>query len=317
MRFAILILFSSIFHSIFAQDQLSTMIVSESTEVFEKIPIFETEAYLKILSSNKMEGRASGTEGYLNAAKYVSNVLRSYGIGSFYEDGYLTKTRIDEKFSPNVIGFIGNPGSKNVIVLGAHLDHVGKNKNQIYNGANDNASGVVTLLGISKFLKNYIKNDDVFIIIAFFTAEELGKFGSFHFASQLKAMDLSPQYMLNFEMLGRSISKKNNEKVYLVGHKKTSLDELLNEKSNSDWVLTLSDEVDQNLYKRSDNHSFDVVFENCPAVTFITYNLRNYPHYHMTSDNYNKIDTKNLNILTNRLAKSIHYIIENNIDISP
>ncbi|MBL7727740.1 MAG: M28 family peptidase, partial [Dinghuibacter sp.] len=111
----------------------------------------------------------------------------------------------------NVVGYINNNASS-TIIIGAHYDHLGYGEDhnsrytgkglQIHNGADDNASGTASLIELSKLLKNKgpVKFNYVFVA---FSGEELGLYGSKHFADN-PGIDLSGvNYMLNMDMVGR------------------------------------------------------------------------------------------------------------------
>ncbi len=84
--------------------------------------------------------------------------------------------------SANLLALV--PGSdpqlrNEYVVLGAHLDHLGMRAGVIYNGANDDASGSAAVLEIARALALHPPARSV--IIALFTAEEVGRYGSLHF----------------------------------------------------------------------------------------------------------------------------------------
>jgi hypothetical protein len=107
----------------------------------------------------------------------------------------------------NVIGII--PGSDEklkdeYIIIGAHFDHVGDNKNGTYNpGSLDNASGIAGLLEIARVIKNSEVPPKKTIIFAAFNAEELGLFGSLHYVEN-PIYPLDKAVMINLDMIGCS-----------------------------------------------------------------------------------------------------------------
>lgn len=127
----------------------------------------------------------------------------------------------------NVIGFIDN-GAATTIVLGAHYDHLGfgednnssevEMKNQIHNGADDNASGTAALIELARLLKNSKLKNNNYLFIAF-SGEELGLYGS-KFFTENPTIDLNTiNYMINMDMIGRL---NNSSKVLTVGGYGTS-----------------------------------------------------------------------------------------------
>jgi len=123
------------------------------------------------------------------------------------------KTDLSDKkrTGSNVVGFIDN-GAPTTIILGAHYDHLGmgedgnsrevEKKNQVHNGADDNASGTAALIELARLLKaSRLKNNN-YLFVAF-SGEELGLYGSKYFTEH-PAVDLGTvNYMINMDMVGR------------------------------------------------------------------------------------------------------------------
>lgn len=109
--------------------------------------------------------------------------------------------------SANVVGFI--PGSddalkKEFIILCAHFDHVGDNKNGTYNpGALDNGSGTAVLMEVARVLKeNEAKPKRPILFIAF-NGEEEGCYGSKYFAYHtIYDLDKEKTVVINMDMVG-------------------------------------------------------------------------------------------------------------------
>ena len=89
------------------------------------------------------------------------------------------------------------------IVIGAHYDHLGVKKGQIYNGADDNASGSAAVIEIARALcanRDQLKRT---VVIAAFDAEELGLFGSNALAERMIGQDsLDVRFMMSVDMVG-------------------------------------------------------------------------------------------------------------------
>lgn len=115
----------------------------------------------------------------------------------------------------NVVGYIDNKAPK-TIILGAHYDHLGYGEDhnglgtstkEIYNGADDNASGTAALLEIARLLKASKLRGNNYTIVAF-SGEELGLFGSKYFTAHSQE-DLShANFMINMDMVGRLTTEK-------------------------------------------------------------------------------------------------------------
>jgi len=113
------------------------------------------------------------------------------------------KYRSEDKTGYNVIGIVPGTGRKparQAIVVGAHLDHIGRIGNHIYNGANDDASGCVAGLGAAKMLAVHPAKRSV--VFAFFCGEELNLKGSRWFAGHLPVPQQDILMTINLEQLG-------------------------------------------------------------------------------------------------------------------
>jgi hypothetical protein len=115
----------------------------------------------------------------------------------------------------NVIGMIegNNPGE--VIVLGAHYDHIGMRNGFIWNGADDNASGTVGVMTLAKAFAETGRKPDKTIVFALWTAEELGFLGSQYFIDKNTFPVNNLRLNLNFDMISRYISDDQPNKAVM------------------------------------------------------------------------------------------------------
>ena len=167
-------------------------------------------ADVRILSADDMEGRDTGAPGGERARAYIVSRLEAMGIaappmGRLQPFEATGRTREGPKtfHGTNILGLIpGTRVSDRYIVISAHYDHVGVNGGQIYNGADDNASGVATMLEIAALLKANPPEHSVVIVA--FDGEERGLIGAKHFV-QAPPVPLSSIAMnLNFDMTARA-----------------------------------------------------------------------------------------------------------------
>ena len=111
----------------------------------------------------------------------------------------------------NIVGYLDN-GAATTVVIGAHYDHLGYGEDsnglyrgaerQIFNGADDNASGVAAVIELARLLKASTLKANNYLFIAF-SGEELGLFGSKYFVDH-PTIDLGKvNYMINLDMVGR------------------------------------------------------------------------------------------------------------------
>tara|TARA_B110000091_G_scaffold214538_1_gene268839 strand:- start:5078 stop:6295 length:1218 start_codon:yes stop_codon:yes gene_type:complete len=178
------------------------------------------------LADDKLEGRATGTEGERLASEYIANRFKKLGIEPKGEKGYFQEFNFKPKVGPhsevkfinqeedgsitgrNVLGFIDNK-AENTVVIGAHYDHLGygnegslyRGEKAIHNGADDNASGVAVMLNLASKLKKENTNNN-YLLMAF-SGEEMGLLGSNYFVKNATVNTKKINYMINMDMVGR------------------------------------------------------------------------------------------------------------------
>lgn len=243
---------------------------------------------LEVLSSDAFEGRKTGTKGadmarvYLNQRFIEIGLKPLPGLHGFEQDFSFGATAGTEIKGKNMLAYL--PGkTDSIIVISAHYDHLGIGKNGIYNGADDNASGVAALLKIAGYFK---KNKPVnTLVFAAFDAEEMGLQGAKAFVKN-PSIELS-RVKLNINM--DMISHNDRAELYACGtykypqFKKYFLISSPNIKilfghdqpatSQSDWT------------NQSDQAAFDA--KNIP---FIYFGVEDHKDYHKTSDKYENIN---------------------------
>jgi len=284
-------------------------------EVQEFIKIDETKDILFTLASDDMKGRESSNGGYQMAADFITNFFDENGIEPFYPE-YRDSLQTKEVWSYNLVGQIGDfDFEKPTILIGAHLDHIGINEeNQedpIFNGANDNASGSTAVLQIAKFLatKNWNQN----ILVALFADEEKGLQGAAHLAERLNDDGVTLAYMVNFEMLGATLTTGENQ-VYMTGYNISNMPQKMNAYA-PEFVQFLPEAKQYNLFKRSDNYSFYKI-HNIPAQTLSTFDFKNYDYYHKAGDEAEKLDVTNMNQVITTSAYVLAKMFEEEVSIN-
>ena len=284
-------------------------------EVQEFIKIDETKDILFTLASDEMKGRESSNGGFQMAAGFATKFLEENKIKPFYPE-YRDSLQTKEVWSYNLVGQIGDfDFEKPTILIGAHLDHIGINEeNQedpIFNGANDNASGSTAVLQIAKFLatKNWNQN----ILVALFADEEKGLQGAAHLAERLKQEGVNLSYMVNFEMLGATLTTGENQ-VYMTGYNISNMPQKMNAYA-PEFVQFLPEAKQYNLFKRSDNYSFYKIY-NIPAQTLSTFDFKNYDYYHKAGDEAEQLDVTNMNQVITTSAYVLAKMFEEKVSIN-
>jgi hypothetical protein len=115
----------------------------------------------------------------------------------------------------NIIGIIEGNNPDQIIVLGAHYDHLGMANGYIWNGADDNASGTVGVMTIAKAIMETGQKPEKTIIIALWTAEELGLLGSEYYVKNLNYPLKDLRLNVNFDMISRYIADNEPNKVIM------------------------------------------------------------------------------------------------------
>jgi hypothetical protein len=172
----------------------------------------ELYRHVEVLADDIYEGRAAGSRGGHAAAKYVLDQLRADGLTEPADKGVEVQTFKDRCRNILVL-FPGDdpPVETNVIVIGAHYDHVGYGKSsnnlvpqgRIHNGADDNASGTSVLLEmIQAFTTPGLKTRRS-ILFAFWDSEENGLVGSRHWISHPTLPIDQVKLNITLDMVGR------------------------------------------------------------------------------------------------------------------
>ena len=127
------------------------------------------------------------------------------------------KTSVLNEIVPvrNILGIIEGTNKTEMIVIGAHYDHMGMNNGYLWNGADDNGSGTVGVMTLAKAIMETGKKPEKTIIIALWTAEEEGLLGSEFFINNLPFSREQVRLNVNFDMISRYISEDQKNKVVM------------------------------------------------------------------------------------------------------
>lgn len=273
------------------------------------------EAYIGFLASDELEGREAGFQGGRIAGEYIVSNLKTLGIaplsGSYYQpfEAYNKerqkkgrfqvhpdsiaelKQGVHQKLSMNnILAKIEGKNPNEYVIVGAHYDHLGIDPmldgDQIYNGADDNASGVSAVLQIARAFLATGEQPERTVIFAFWDGEEKGLLGSQYFVQTFPEMEKVKGY-LNFDMIGRNNDEANPTGVvyfYTEAHPVFG-----------EWLKDNIKEYNLNLTPNyrpwdkpvggSDNASFAKL-----DIPIIWYHTNGHPDYHMPGDHTNRIN---------------------------
>ena len=282
-------------------------------------------------SSDKFEGRNTGEPGQKLAVEFIRNFYKSNNIikadntedyfQTFLVDfdsrevtrpGNINEDNINWVKTENVAAIIeGSIYPNEYIVLTAHLDHVGIEDGEIFNGADDDGSGSMALLEIAEAFKlaeldgNRPKRS---VVILHVSAEEKGLLGSKYYTDNpLYPLDETITN-LNVDMIGRTDptrNSNNDEYIYLIGTDRlSSMLHNTSEKVNNNTVKLELDyrfnawDDPNRFYERSDHWHF--AKNNIPVIFYFS---GTHEDYHMPSDTADKI---RYDLLTKRTKLIFH-----------
>lgn len=280
--------------------------ISENA-VIEK-PLFFIDSilvkkHLYTLASDEMEGRKTGTLGIEKAAQYIENEfskldLKTFqGLDSYRQTFSFTSRRTKEEISAaNIIGVLEGKSKKDeYVIISAHYDHLGIIKkdgqlDSIYNGANDDASGVTAVLALAKYFKEKNTNERTIVFVAF-TGEEMGLIGSTHFGKGIDASKFVAG--INLEMIGKTPSFGSNT-AWLTGFERSDFGKIIQKNLKGTGYQLFPDPYKKfNLFFRSDNASLAKL--GVPSHTFSTTPIDVDKEYHQVSD---EAETLNMTVIT-------------------
>ncbi len=162
---------------------------------------------VRVLSGDAMEGRGAGTKGGLLARAYVVRRFADLGLKPFwstYEQQFDLPARGGRgRKGANVVGYVeGRSRPERLVFVTAHYDHLGTRDGVVYNGADDNASGVAALLQLAAhFARERPENTLVFAAL---DAEESGLVGARELVKRLRAEKREVALDVNLDMVGHS-----------------------------------------------------------------------------------------------------------------
>ena len=196
----------------------------------------------------------------------------------------------------NVIGLI--PGSdpelaQEAIIFSAHLDHVGEQNglpDPIFNGADDNATGVTAVLSLADAFAALPTAPKRTVVFMTFWGEEKGLLGSRHYVKNpIWPLDKTVAN-INIEMIGRP-EPGANEKCWMTGWYQSDLGTLMNEASQKVGVRIFEHpRFSEMLYRASDNYSF--VEKGVVAHSFSAGSL--HQDYHQPGDHWEKLELRHM-----------------------
>lgn len=290
-RIFFLIIFVLSIASVFAQSN-AVKVSAGNINAAARSKIIDSAKLLRdveILSADDMQGRGIGTPGGAKARKYVAGRFKEAGIKSF-KDSYLQPfefaNRSGEKLNGvNVVGYVeGEKFKDKYIVVTAHYDHIGIQKGEIYNGADDDASGTSALFAIAEYFR---KNKPTHsLIFAAFDGEESGLRGARAFVAASPVAKEKIALNINMDM----VSRNDKNELYAAGtyhypQLKPTLEQIA--KTAKIKLLPGHDRPEQkhdDWTNQSDHGAF-----HAAKIPFIYFGVEDHKDYHKPTDDFANI----------------------------
>ncbi|MCX6267362.1 MAG: M28 family peptidase [Bacteroidetes bacterium] len=258
------------------------------------IPCFTmgTDATIKLL-----EGSAIDLSGFENKA------AQDLSPGSAIVPGkklrFSISIKSEELIIRNVLGMIRGKDTTRNIIIGGHYDHLGISKGEIFNGADDNASGVAGMLALAKIWANTSDKPACNLIFAAWVGEERGKLGSVYFARNSKIVPDHVSLVINMDMISRSAPEDTGRIALSIGTMTLNEDlrtlaKHVNSKLDHPFVLEIWDVTGAS---GSDYRPF--ADRKVPILTFHA----GFPdEYHTPQDDFSRVDANKME----QILKIVH-----------
>ncbi|HAW93346.1 MULTISPECIES: M28 family peptidase [unclassified Arsukibacterium] len=264
-------------------------------------------ADLNWLAHPDRQGRKPGTPGSIEARSWLARQFAEIGLQPAGTDGYLQPFHVEQHFvfsrwlrgksatvpaaenAANVLGLLPglNPQLK-PIVLTAHYDHLGLEHGEVFAGADDNASGVATLLGLARYFSEHpLAHPLLFVAL---DAEEGGLQGA---VALFKHQLLQPEQLafnVNMDMLSRD----TDQLLFAVGsYQQPWLTPLLQTLQQQSAVKIIAGH-DRPWYRAGNTQDWTLSSDHGifyqQQVPFIYFGVADHDDYHSVRDTAEKVD---------------------------
>lgn len=244
------------------------------------------------LSSDALAGRKTGSPGAAKARslikqRYVTAGLIAYKLG--YEHRFKVGPLDELAAQTTAINLIGRKDGLDadgpVMVVSAHYDHLGERGGEIFNGADDNASGVAAMIAVAEwFVENPPEHTILFVA---FDAEEQGLMGARTFVRDPPVPLDRIALNINLDMVARA----DESQLYAAGSFHTPLLTPIIEQAATASPLSVlrghdrPSDGDQDWTLLSDHGPFHQA-----GIPFVYYGVEDHDDYHQVSDEFSRID---------------------------
>ncbi len=246
---------------------------------------------LRALSADSMEGRRAGSEGSRRARRWIVSELQAIGaspVGRAFEYPVRLSPRSGtDTVGANIVARIpGRTPGGATIVVSAHYDHLGVREGQVYNGADDDASGCVALLALAERLRRSPITHDVLLV--FFDAEEAGMFGSRAFVAAPPVALSNLAVNLSLDMIAR----QDGQALWVSGTSHYPALRPVATRAMRGAGLSVRFGHDEKFAKPGDDwtNSSDHAAFHAKGIPFLYLGVEDHADYHKPGDDADKVD---------------------------
>ncbi|HEY9230754.1 MAG TPA: M28 family peptidase [Blastocatellia bacterium] len=278
--------------------------------------------HLSFIASDALEGRATPSRGLDLAAEYIAAQFRRVGLEPAGDDGYFQTASVTPRGADkpvqarNVIGVLrgSDPTLKDTYVLvTAHYDHLGIKPGEgdtIYNGANDDGSGTVSVIELAAALASMKNRPRRSIVFMTFFGEERGLLGSRYYG-QHPVFPLDKTVAdINLEQVGRTDSDEGPQvnNASMTGFDFSEVGQIFKAAGLLTGINVYKHPRNSDaFFSRSDNQA--LADQGVPAHTLCVAYV--YPDYHRAGDHWEKIDYQNMAKVDRCVALALVMIANN------
>jgi len=255
---------------------------------------------LRKLSHDAAEGRRTGTNGAEAARRFIIKQMENMRLKSLQDDFRhsfsFTTSRGDTIQGENIVGYIKGE-QQTAFVITAHFDHLGVRDGVVYNGADDNASGVAALLALAEYFQSYKPRHT--LVFAALDAEEMGLQGAKAFVNDPSI----PQEMIKLNINMDMISMNDKNELYVAGtHHYPQLKPIIQEVNVLPLQLKFghdSPDLGNDDWTNSSDHG---PFHK-KGIPFLYFGVEDHEHYHKPTDDFE-------NVNKDFYIKAVHAILD-------
>jgi len=272
--------------------------------VVDAIDADALKAHVSFLASDVLGGRNTPSVGLDVSAEYIAAQFRRAGLdpagdaGTYFQNTTYTPKNGTPGKVRNVAGILRGSDPKlrdTYILVTAHYDHVGEKTtgegDLISNGANDNASGVATVIELANTMVKYKPKRSV--VFMTFWGEEKGLLGATHYAKNPLVPISKTIANVNIEQVGRTDDSEGPRvgKLNMTGMDYSEVGAAFTEAGKTVGVpMERHPQYSDMFFFASDNAALAAV--GIPAHTVST--AYQFPDYHKVGDHWDKLDYANM-----------------------